>query len=334
MRSLRMALVCALLIPSIGYSWTIEQVSQDPKFPGTVTVTVDPFGLMASNQVDVLFVVDNSGSMSVHQSNLAAHIDGLIAPLLAADLDVHAGVVSTDMEGFSKPYNGVLNNGFVTSTTPNMAQVLASNIKVGIQGSGKEMPFAALLSALSPERSRGANAGFLRDAAVLVVIFLTDAEDQSAETPAQVIQRLKDLKNGDMNLLKMGALYIPTGTTNCPRDIETDSPLRLEEVFAAFNATTIGLCDANLKEGINKIGLAIRPLSTGEPIRTIELPMTPAFETISVTFGSDILRAGDASQGWIYERSSNSIRVGPDYDFLAFPRDTKLVINYVPKDWQ
>lgn len=150
MRSLGMALVCALLIPSICYSWTIENVSQDPKFPGTVTVTVDPFGSMASSQVDVLFVVDNSGSMSVHQANLATHIDGLIAPLLAADLDVHAGVISTDMEGYSTPNKGVLHNGFVTSTTPNMGQVLASNIKVGTYGSGKEMPFAALLSALSP----------------------------------------------------------------------------------------------------------------------------------------------------------------------------------------
>lgn len=174
----------------------------------------------------------------------------------------------------------------------------------------------------------------MRNSAALAVIFLTDAEDQSGETPAQVIQYLKDLKNGNMDLIKIGALYVPTNVTDCRRDDPNLSPARLEQVFAAFNATTIGLCDANLKDGVDRLGLAIRPVSSGEPIRMVELPMTPAFETISVTFGADILRAGDVSEGWIYERSSNSVKVGPDYNFLAFPRDTKLVINYVPKDWQ
>jgi hypothetical protein len=334
MRSLLLSLALAFLIPSTGYSWTIEKVSQDPKFPGTLTVTVDPFGLMATNQLDVVFVIDNSGSMSPHQKNLANHINTLIAPLLAADLDVHAGVISTDVDGFRSPTGGVMNNGFVTSTTPNMAAALATNMILGVNGSGNEKHFASLMMALSPALLNGANAGFLRDGAALAVIFLTDAEDQSIETPDQVIQFLKDLKGGDMNLLRMGAIYVPTGTSNCDRDEMSKMPTRLEQVFGAFTATTMSLCEVNFKDGIEKLGSAMRPATLGEPIRSVQLPMTPAFETISVKFGGDTLRAGDLSEGWIYERTTNSVKVGPDYDFMAHPRDTKLVINYVPKDWQ
>lgn len=334
MRSMWLALVFAFAFPTIGYSWTIEKSYQDPKFPGTLTVAVDPFGLMVSNQIDVLFVVDNSGSMSVHQDNLAKNIDGLIAPWLAADLDIHAGVISVDMDGAANPSKGLLYRGFATSSTPGLAQVLASNIKLGTGGSGTERHFDSVIAALSSPIKDNQNFGFMREHAALAIIFLTDAEDQSIATPAQFIEFVKNLKGGDLSLIKMGALYIPTGVKDCSRDITDGEPVKIEEALTAFNSINVGLCDANFKDGVEKLGLGLRPMVSGEPIRSVQLPMEAAFDTISVTYGSDILKAGNVSEGWIYTKSDKTITVGPEYNFLASPRGTMLMINYVPKEWQ
>lgn len=334
MRSLWLSVLFALALPSIGYSWTIEKTYQDPKFPGTVTVAVDPLGLLL-NQVDVLFVVDNSGSMSAHQENLARNIDALIAPWLAADLDLHAGVISTDMEGFAIPSGGHLANGFVTSTTPDLAKELAKRITLGVNGSGTERHLDAIKAALTSPVIDNENAGFLRPSAALAVIFLTDAEDQSQATADELIQLLKSLKGGDMNLLKMGALYIPSSINDskCSRD-GFEKPVKLETVLTAFNSINVGLCDAAFKDGVEKMGLGLRPTVSGEPIRSVQLPSAPVFQSIAVTYGGDPLKAGHAGIGWYYDPSTVSVHIGPDYDFLAKPRGTLLEIRYKPVDWQ
>ncbi len=333
MRHLFAALSIVLIIPSYGYSWVIKETKRDPTFPGTITVSVDPLAMMTTNAIDVLFVIDNSGSMTTHQANLANHIDGLVAPLLAADLDVHAAVISTDMDGFATPFGGRFHNGFVTSATPNMAAVLANNIRLGVSGSGTEQLFAPVIAALSPPLTQNENAGFLREHAALAIIFVTDAEDQSPKTPDELVQFLMGLKGGDMQLLKMGALYIRSGTSDCARD-NVEEPIRLETVLSTFNATTVGLCDVNLKDGIERLGRDIRPLIKGEPIREVKLPMAADFQSILVTFGGDTLVAGDIEQGWFYSPSTVTVSVGSKYDFTAKPRGTLLEIKYVPLDWK
>lgn len=49
-----------------------------------------------SNEFDILFVIDNSGSMGEEQTNLAENIGGIVGPLTDAGKDVRIAVTTTD----------------------------------------------------------------------------------------------------------------------------------------------------------------------------------------------------------------------------------------------
>ena len=116
-----------------------------------------------SPQADILFVVDNSGSMNTHQLNLAANIEQFISEFLRQPiLAYNIAVVSTDVDGFSPPTRGAFagTTKVVNKQTPNGARILAENLKLGIRGSGAEAPFDAAQMALDPGLLAAGNAGF------------------------------------------------------------------------------------------------------------------------------------------------------------------------------
>jgi hypothetical protein len=155
-------------------------------------------------QVDLLFVIDNSGSMADEQLNLAASVPSFIAAMqqeLAETEGYNIGVITTDlyiydiscaplsigtlvtMTGgdFSSnqqcdPYSSGLR--FMTEND-NLDNKFNCAARVGVSGNGDEHPMEAMLTALQPPLSEvgGCNEGFLRDDALLVVVFITDEED-------------------------------------------------------------------------------------------------------------------------------------------------------------
>lgn len=178
----------------------------DPQpVPGTRQV-LDPV-----RDLDILFVVDNSGSMHDEQAALVAAFPGFTA-LLTDSLglpDLHIAVVSTDMG--AGPYgimgcegngdNGQMHNspGFDcgaptdayivdvlgedgTSRTRNypgqLADAFSCIAELGTSGCGFEQTFESIRRALDGTNEQ--NAGFLRDDAALAVIVLSDEDDCSA----------------------------------------------------------------------------------------------------------------------------------------------------------
>jgi hypothetical protein len=174
--------------------------------------------LPASVQTDILFVVDDSGSMSEEQANLAANLDAFIDGLVASPVqnDFRIGVTNTSVEEFAGgtsyaagPSKGVpfpagaliaiktdaggnaipgsflydATNGFggrriLDKGSSTLAADFKTNVRVGLDGSGKEQPFRAARLALS-DRLADSNKGFLRDGARLAIVFLTDEDDCS-----------------------------------------------------------------------------------------------------------------------------------------------------------
>ena len=142
-------------------------------------------------KVDILYVIDNSGSMGLLQSNFAQQSDTIINNLKAKNLDFKIAVTTTDS------YYGdlFLNNGcklckveqtefrsgikyknkVIHENTLNAAESLSENIKVGSNGSGDERPLSSLLAAINSPL----NTGFLRTGSRLEVIIFTDEEDFS-----------------------------------------------------------------------------------------------------------------------------------------------------------
>jgi hypothetical protein len=161
-------------------------------------------------KMDIVFVVDDSGSMGEEQTNLAQNFPKFISVLNAyrsngtTELDYRVGVTTTGRDvsyttnlPFVGPItqnekgdNGALRQGQQCGMTrrwiekydhTDVAMQFGCVAKVGTQGSSLEMPLAAARLALGDRVKDGTNAGFLRDDALLAMVILTDEDDQSRD---------------------------------------------------------------------------------------------------------------------------------------------------------
>jgi hypothetical protein len=172
---------------------------------------------LENHDIDVLFVVDDSGSMADNQAAVAARAQDALFDVIDNAVggipDLHIGVISTNVGvgGYNIPGcvgegdGGRLQNtntqaascanltdrylidvaGEGGTRTQNysgaLADVFACLVQVGTDGCGFEQPLASLERAVSGDVPE--NAGFLRPGALLVVIVITDEDDCSASDP-------------------------------------------------------------------------------------------------------------------------------------------------------
>jgi len=162
--------------------------------------------------VDVLFVVDNSNSMSKEQRNLAQNFGKLADALLAEGMDFRLGVVSSDLgagayhlpscETRGGDKGKLWNKPEVSGCTPpkdpwisfkggksnvpgagseksKVKAAFACIARIGVNGCGFEQPLESARMALDPSKS--VNPGFLRGDAGLAVVVISDEDDCSAK---------------------------------------------------------------------------------------------------------------------------------------------------------
>ncbi len=169
----------------------------------------------ANNELDLLFVVDDTTRMLDKQQRLAAAVPSLLNALRTNDgslqlqlPSLHVGVVTTDMgttgtadttpggtfatcvgtgkDGTLQKGTATLDDAFlkderngdsprVTNYSGAIADVLGQMLNVGDVGCGIEQPLAAMERALG----NPANAGFVRESARLAVVVVTDEDDCS-----------------------------------------------------------------------------------------------------------------------------------------------------------
>jgi hypothetical protein len=131
-------------------------------------------------KVDILFVVDNSGSMGDDQEILTNNFATFIASAAAnGSSDFQIGVTSTDVEieygGLAGRLNG--NPAVLRPSTPNLIDTFAAHASLGTQGSGYELGLEAMRLALSEPLASTTNAGFHRPNAALSIIVVSDEDD-------------------------------------------------------------------------------------------------------------------------------------------------------------
>lgn len=171
--------------------------------------------LPTSVQTDILFVVDDSGSMANKQQNLADNLSAFIDTLAASPVqnEFRIGVTNSSVNEYDggtsytagpssgDPYPagalvavqidggvpisgayvydaGWAGNRILDKGSPTLVADFEANVRVGTNGSGKEQPFRAARLALT-DRLNDFNKGFLRDGARLAVVILSDEDDCS-----------------------------------------------------------------------------------------------------------------------------------------------------------
>ena len=124
--------------------------------------------------LDVLFVVDNSGSMNIFQQELGSQMNAFMNVFDSSGADYHLAVITTDEARF-RQYDGY---AWIDQTHRDpvlwMQNVIAS---IGIHGSGFERGIEMAKYALEGDAAPGKD--YNRENATMVIIYVSDEPDHS-----------------------------------------------------------------------------------------------------------------------------------------------------------
>ena len=134
--------------------------SPTPKPTPGPTVVHDAFPPQVPPAVDVLWIIDNSGSMADEQSAASATFPTFMDALVSSNLDYHIGVVSTDMADNDQSGKLTERAGvrWIDPTTPDPEAVFSAMALLGTNGSPDEQGVLAAYAAM--ELQPVYNAGF------------------------------------------------------------------------------------------------------------------------------------------------------------------------------
>jgi hypothetical protein len=173
----------------------------------------------ACEKMDILVVIDDSGSMAEEQGNLATNFPRFVEVLDAylntdgVPLDYRIGVTTTGrpttvritfppmfpippMEMMENGPNGELlmssscgmSRRWIERVDPDVAGTFSCIANVGTMGSSIEMPLLMTQRAVTDRVADGTNEGFLRPDALLAVVILTDENDCSrTDDPIEIM---------------------------------------------------------------------------------------------------------------------------------------------------
>ena len=240
--------------------------------------------------LDVLWVIDNSGSMFQFQTNLSTNISSFMSAFAQTGADYHMAVITTDRFAVTS---------ILTPTTPNVEQELSNLVMTGIMGSGMEKGIEMSYRALSTATSAGPGSAFWRDAATLVVIYVSDEKDWS--NPGW------NSYTSFFDALKPNGQFVPYGViSDTPNGCQYTNSNGLVrslqpgwgywDLIDYYGGSWYSICATDW-------GVQLQDLAgevTGRRTFALEEP-DPITETIEVTVN------GQVSTNWEYDESSNSV---------------------------
>ena len=240
--------------------------------------------------LDVLWVIDNSGSMNQFQTSLSTNISSFMTAFAQTGADYNMAVITTDRWMISS---------ILTPSTPNVEQELGNLVIQGTYGSGMEKGIEMSYRALSSSTSAGAGSAFYREDATLIVIYVSDERDWSNPDWSHYINFFDTIK--------------PTGQF-VPYGVISDVPGGCQ--YQTFNGMTrslqpgLGYWDLIDYYGgswysicATDWGVQLQDLAgevTGRRMFGLDEP-DPIVNTIDVTVN------GQSTSMWEYDEASNSV---------------------------
>lgn len=278
----------------IDFSSTLTVTSNEPirdrvaeqtgagRFAGFYT---DLWEIPEDPPTDILFAVDQSGSMDDDSSALARNFSTFITLLGGYSNDWQV-IVSNDDDGCNR-------TGILTPTTPNYASTFSSQVTAG----GGRYTEALLTVANNAVHNAyvpgGCNTGFMREGAALHIVVVSDEPEQSSTSWSTLVTQIQNYK-GDPGLVRISAIAgdYPSGCGSAA------AGAGYYEAVSATGGEFLSICsdwasEANLER-----------LASASVIQTdFELQNTPLPETIEVMHNGDVV---DATE-WTYDGPSNTV---------------------------
>lgn len=321
------ALLGILVFCSCGSKMNFSLGSEGDSFKQT--------GQSYNNQLDVLWVIDNSGSMGPYQDNLSQNFKSFISQFVARGYDMNVAVTTTDAYRASKKFSNdsklsrykdgldtTSHTGkfILNSSMPDLEDLFVINAKQGTAGAGDERAFSSFREALTSKAKE--NEPFLRPGAFLAVVILSDEDDFSGDSRAvdggtahdyaaptldsvdSYVTFLEQLTMSKGSTKRFSVSTITVTDEKCLKEKGGGGSVigkRNMELAQKTDGVIGNICDPSYAATLNAIQSQIIELST-----QFFLKSEPTPGTIAVYIDGNKLPE-DSHNGWTYNAKNNSI---------------------------
>lgn len=261
---------------------------------------IDEYVQGEDGPVDILWIVDNSGTMSGEQDRLVTGLSGIMALFEETLADFRLGVITTDVENLD--HRGKLQGEtpVLGPDTPLLSDTFAANASVGSGGSRDEMGIDALELAMTEAIDQGYNDGFFREGAPLDVVVISDEDDQSEGDLGERLAALGSIVPVE-DRFRIHAIVgdEPAGCMTMNSSAEAgDRYLEAARSTGGFEGS---ICLDDWTPLLEQIGLAALGLR-----RDFVLSVEPRLDTIEVYVNGVAIPERDVD-GWSYDPGANAV---------------------------
>lgn len=255
------------------------------------TAVQDRWQLLDDPPVDILFYIDQSGSMNDDQEALASNFSTFIDNIERITSDWHVAVVTQD---------GGCANTILSPTNPDYIEEFTSAVGDGDETVYSEAGFTLMTQALNQTGDGECNEGFLRNESMLHVIMVSDEPEQSTEPWTTFVGDLYEMRT-DPGLVKVSAIAgdLPNGCST--PDNSAQAGIGYYEASVETKGVFLPFCSYWSSE-IDTLAEA----STSRPF--YPLSSTPDPATI-------VVRVNDREEreNWEYDAAANAVVFTSDF---------------------
>ena len=241
------------------------------------------------NKVDVLWIVDNSGSMSGDLVTVGNNFNDFIQVFIDYDLDYQVGVITTDVDDPAQ--SGNLVGPYVTPSTPDPVGTFVDQIDLGSSGSATEKGFEAMQLALTEPLLSGNNAGFMRENAALAAIVVTDEDNSSSQSANSFVNWLEALKP-DPALTTFSAI--------CEQLFVSCS--KYASAADATGGITGDIASSDYSTIMDQIALTTAGMTVSFDLESVPSDLSRTVVTVE---GTEV--PNSSTNGWIYDTADQAI---------------------------
>ena len=234
------------------------------------------------NKADILFVIDNSCSMTEEQTELSENVEDFVDTLVLNNTDFKIAVITTDSDALAGP--------IISRKTADPAKDLSDIVQVGTGGNAFEMGQHMSMRALDSGGSL--SKGFMREDASMSVIVVSDEDDYSPLADLDYHDFFMTLKEPDLFFFHSVVGFGPV--PGCA----TERGDRYIDQSSYSSGLSLDIC-TSWGSGLTTIASPTYVIQEAFPLSKQALA-----SSIEVFTGGELL-----TEGWYYDEATNTVYI-------------------------
>ena len=281
----------------------------------------------AQKKVDILFVIDNSSSMSTDLNKISSKFQDFISYISKSDYRI--GFINTDVSSFWKTdtpgFYGKLkpvgenDEIYIDSTMSNQDELFMFAMKDQAGGSPIEKPLEAMLMAV--EKRNTVNSDFFREGAQFISVIVCDEDESEGDSgvvnPQEVFDNLTQVF-GETHVTSV-VIGIDPADESCASEQEDEYSTILWSFAKVSNGMSVSICHPNMGEELRNVSSFVQSTLVYRDISLDPLPRADEEVSVKVT---DITTGETLDLEWI-------IIDGHTLSFIGRPPlGSRIEVNY------